>query len=758
VTVTGPEGFRRTVTQSETLRDLPIGNYAIAASEVTAEGDRYAPVSPSQSVTLVAQVVTPFTVSYAAITGRLQLSVTGVPPGLTPTIHIAGPGGYDHVAAGPELLTGLWPGTYTLSPGAIVAGGTSYLATQETQPVTVGAGATSQATVTYIASAGSLGVTIAGLPSGVPGSVVVTGPNGYRESLTGTRTLTGLAAGSYQIAAAAVTASGLTYQPAAPVQYAAVTAGNVASILVSYSAGTGVPSLDLRIDAVYLTQATQRYDGSVPLVAGRDAYLRVFALANQGNPAQPAVRVRLYHGSTLVQTYLIPAAGSGVPTMPDQGVLASSWNVLVPGALVQPGLRILADVDPDGAVPEADKGNNQFPVSGTPAPVDVRALPVFKVSLVPVLQQASGLTGTVTGANLPSFLTDLKQLLPVGASEAEIHPVYTSTAPVLQSDNANNAWSIVLNELLALRTVEGSSQYYYGVVKTAYPSGVAGIGFVGGPAQTAVGWDVFPSASAVMAHEIGHTMGRQHAPCGPAGGPDPAFPYSDGSIGVWGLKLNGLVPKPPDLADLMGYCQPAWISDYNWTGMIEYRQAGPGTSVAAGRGDGLLVWGRITPDSIVLEPAFQVPISSITGPRPGPNRLDLLASDGTVLGTVGFDALEVADLPTGRERHFAFVVPAGAGQDAVAALRVRAGTQVATRRGLAGGDPEVALGSRDRERIAVRWNAARFPMVMIRDAATGRVLSFARGGEATIRARTDEVSLQFSTGTRTISRRERLVR
>lgn len=758
VTVSGPDGFRRTVTRSETLRDLPIGNYAIAASEVTAEGDRYAPASPSQSVTLVAQAVTPFTVSYAAITGRIQLSVNGVPAGVTPTIQVAGPGGYVHTAAGSELIPGLLPGTYALSPGAVVTGGTSYLATPDTQAVVVAAGATSQASVTYVASAGSLSVTIAGLPSDVPGSVVVSGPNGYRDSLTATRTLTGLAAGLYQITAMRVTAAGLEYSPATPVQSAAVTAGKGASVLVSYSAGTGAPSLDLRIDAVYLTQATQRYDGSVPLVAGRDAYLRVFVLANQGNAAQPPVRVRLYQGSTLVQVYMIPAAAPGVPTTPDQGVLANSWNVPVPGAFVQPGLRILAEVDPDGAVPEADKGNNQFPASGTPAPVDVRALPVFKVSLVPVLQQANGLAGTVTGANLPSFLTDLRQLLPVGPSEAEIHPVYTSMAPVLQSDNGNSAWSIVLNELLALRTVEGSSRYYYGVVKTAYTSGVAGMAFVGGSAQTAVGWDAFPSASNVMAHEIGHTMGRQHAPCGPVAGPDPGFPYAGGAIGVWGLQLEGLALKPPGTSDLMGYCQPAWISDYNWTGMIEYRQSGPGTSTAAGSGDGLLVWGRITADSLVLEPAFRVPASSATGPVPGPNRLELLASDGRVIGAVGFEATEVSDLPAGRERHFAFVVPAGADQEGVAGLRVRAGNQVVTRLGQIGGDPEVALGRVDRDRVAVRWNAARYPMVMVRDPATGQVLSFARGGEARVWARTDEVSLQFSTGTRTISRRERVVR
>ncbi len=36
-----------------------------------------------------------------------------------------------------------------------------------------------------------------------------------------------------------------------------------------------------------------------------------------------------------------------------------------------------------------------------------------------------------------------------------------------------------------------------------------------------------------VAHEVGHNLDLRHAPCGGAGGPDPTFPYPDGSIGMW---------------------------------------------------------------------------------------------------------------------------------------------------------------------------------------------------------------------------------
>jgi len=208
----------------------------------------------------------------------------------------------------------------------------------------------------------------------------------------------------------------------------------------------------------------------------------------------------------------------------------------------------------------------------------------------------------------------------------------------------------------------------------------------------------------------------------------------------------------------MGYCQPTWISDYNWSAMVDYRQSGPSGSAATGAGSGLLVWGRIGPDGIVLEPVFQVPAGSGAAAAPGPNRLELLARDGSVLRSVPFDAPLVGDLEGLPERQFAFVVSAGADPGAIAGLRVRAEGRSATRLTQPGGEPELALRRIDPERVSVRWNAAGYPMAMVRDARTGRVLSFARGGEITLWARSDDLDVSLSTGTQTIHRRERVLK
>jgi hypothetical protein len=758
VTVTGPGGFSQSLTSSQTFPSLIPGSYTVSGLGVSSGGTTYFAVPSSQNVS-VAAGPSSATVTYTATTGSLAVSISGLPGGTSANVTVTGPGGFSQHLTASQTLTGLLPGTYTTTAAAVSSGGSTYAPSPPSQSNSVAGGASVNIGVAYSVSTGALSVTIGGLPGGAAASVSVTGPGSFSQSLTASQTLSGLAPGAYTVAASPVVSGGTTYNPAPPSQAAPVSAGATTPASVVYSAGGGGATLNLTVNGVYLTQATQRYDGSVPLVAGRNAYLRVFALANQANTAQPPVRVRLYHGLVLVQTYTITAPAVGVPLAVSEGTLASSWNVVVPGALVQPNLKVLADVDPSLATAESNESDNQFPLSGTPGDVDVRALPTFNLRFVPVLQQVNGLQGNVTAGNKETFLGDLKLMLPVGAYDTDIRAPYTTTAPALVSDNSNGAWSTILSEVLALRSADANSRYYYGVVKTTYGSGVAGMGYVGGSARAAIGWDHLPSGSGVMAHELGHNMGRLHAPCGGVASPDPAFPHAGGRIGVWGLDLNTLALKnPATVADLMGYCSPSWVSDYNWSAMVTYRQGGPNNAPpAAGSGSGLLVWGRITDAGVVLEPSFRVPLSG-RAPSPGAHRLELLASDGSLLQTVRFGADTVADLPGGAEVHFAFVIPLDATLDQnLAGLRVRAAGSVASRLALvASGDPAPLLTRPNARQVDVRWDAARYPMVMVRDAATGDILSFARGGSARLWTSGSDFVLQFSDGVKSVVRQRQL--
>ncbi len=218
------------------------------------------------------------------------------------------------------------------------------------------------------------------------------------------------------------------------------------------------------IDGMYITQATQTYTGGVPLVASRDGFLRVFVRANHANTWAPKVRVRWYVSGVLMRTDTIPAPTPSVPTVITEGILTSSWNLPVPGTLIQTGLSVLADVDPRNVIAEGNETNNQFPVSGTALALDVRTASPAYVTLVPV-KTSDGLTGLVNAANVDSFLTFLQKIHPIPSHVGSLHALYTTTAGPLQSDDGNNAWDQVLAELDALRTADGvpPREHYYGV-------------------------------------------------------------------------------------------------------------------------------------------------------------------------------------------------------------------------------------------------------------------------------------------------------
>lgn len=83
--------------------------------------------------------------------------------------------------------------------------------------------------------AGTLAVTVSGLPDGVAAGVSVSGPGGYSRSLTASGTLAELAPGSYTVTAAPATSGTDSYEATVTGSPAAVTAGATASVTVTYA-------------------------------------------------------------------------------------------------------------------------------------------------------------------------------------------------------------------------------------------------------------------------------------------------------------------------------------------------------------------------------------------------------------------------------------------------------------------------------------------------------------------------------------------
>lgn len=764
VTVTGPNAYSTTLGTSTTLVNLAPGSYTVSASTVASGPHRYDPVPAGQTVAIVASLASsPTTVTYALASGLLSLTVNGLPGGVQAAITVSGPNGFSQAVTGSTVLTTLTPGAYQIAASAVSSSGSTYGPSPASQTVTVQASTVAlNATVTYSLSVGSLAVTISGLPGGVSAAVSITGPGGFATSLGASQTLSGLAPGTYTVNASSVVSGGTAYTPAPTSQTRSVVAGATASATVNYSAVAAGPNLT--IDGLYITQAIQSYTGGVPLVAGRGGFLRVFAKASQANALQPAVRVRFYNGAVLLNTITIPAPSASVPTTITEGTLSSSWNTAISGALLQPGISILADVDPTNTIVESSESDNAYPVSGTPAALDVRTVTTLNVRFVPVTQSVNGLTGNVSVGNKDVYTAPMQNMFPLASIDSDVRAGYTTAAPVLLSNDGNGAWIQILSEISALRVADGSSRYYYGVVKTTYGSGVAGVGFIGG--RSAIGWDHLPSGAGVMAHELGHNFGRLHAPCGGAGGPDPLYPYPGGVIGVYGYDLSTSALKPPTRPDLMGYCSSEWISDYTYKAVLDWRTSHPfvadGSSGASAR-PSLLVWGRVENGQLFLEPAYEIVTRPALPASAGSHTIEGFAPGGERLFAYSFEGEPIADAPNAGDRTFAFAIPLdllrGRSLDR---LSLAAGSRRVERRAL-GAPGTTVLRSPQDAPVAIRVGAGSVRItwredvargVLVRDAVTGEILSFGRGGATQVRTTSTDLEVIVSDGVR--SERTRL--
>jgi len=506
-------------------------------------------------------------------------------------------------------------------------------------------------------------------------------------------------------------------------------------------AGTG-NGVNLRIETLYLVQSTQTRDGAVPLVANKDAYVRVFVVASGENTLAPAVRVRLSQNGTIQQTFTIPAPAASVPTSVDQSSFNKSWNVKIPGSMIQPGLQILADVDPTNQVSESNEQDNSFPTSGTPQALQVSALQTFRLRFIPMVQEENGRKGSITASNMDSYLTFTRKIHPVSSIDADLRDPYTVRG--LGFDPQGNTWQVAVAELDAVRVAEGSNRFYYGVVNTDYNGGgVVGIA-AGIPAGAALGWDRFPDAPITVAHEIGHDWGRRHAPCGGAGGPDPNYPYPLGMIGVYGLDVETQEVKIPSAnTDIMGYCDARfWISDYNFSAIFSYRVSHPSASVAPAV-PALVVWGRIENGVPVLEPAFEATTVPSLPETMGPYVVEARDDAGRMIFSVPFAAEPMPDV-AGDVRHFAFAVPVSIDQSAKIAtlrlvtrdkesvIRAPSGSALIGANGVRQPTQSASVMKVSPTRASVRWDASAYPLVVVRDAVTGSILSLARGGTANV--------------------------
>ena len=365
-------------------------------------------------------------------------------------------------------------------------------------------------------------------------------------------------------------------------------------------------SVVLSAPTIYLNQAIQNVHGSVPIIAGRDALLRVFVTGDQVSFYEPRVQADFYHDGEIVHSVPMHPASDLLPHEVQEGRLDRSFNAEIPGAVLQPGVEVVVELDPDGVVPTAPGSQLRIPADGT-LHLDVLSMPRLDQTIVPILLSSSpdervfSWTRGMTPEGRQVRLA--RTLLPIGEMTVTVHEPYYSSADLTTSDG----WRGMLREIRTMRVLEGQEGYYYGAVQLPSGSSFGGLGYVAYPAS------VGRPRDDTYGHELGHNMSLRHAPCGGPSGPDPDFPYANGSSGVWGYDFEHHVLVDPEFfRDLMGYCRPDWISDYHFRKAMDFRLAAEMDSrsvSAADRGPPermLLLWGSAGNGELLLEPAFMV--------------------------------------------------------------------------------------------------------------------------------------------------------
>lgn len=427
----------------------------------------------------------------------------------------------------------------------------------------------------------------------------------------------------------------------------------VAAEVASRHAGAWVRvnprSVKIEAAAVHLTQAVQTLGGDIPLIAGRSALLRVFVTGDKMNFYRPRPRATFYRSGAPIHEMRLDPATDRIPTEPEEGRLDRSFNGVVPGRVLQPGVELVVELDPDGTVPAVPGSDRRVPAEGR-LRLDVLTVPPMKLTVVPVLHAADaqavltwveGMTETSPGMEF------VRSVLPIGELELTIHEPYRTSADLTTAAG----WLGLLREIRVLRLTEQRSDYYYAAVPAPPSAPFKGVGYIGRPVGIGI-----PDLD-TFTHELGHNMGLRHAPCGLATNPDPDFPYQDGSIGVFGYETRGgstQMVDPAEYWDLMTYCDPSWISDYHFIKAMEFRREHESLILRSVDPEPtLLLWGNAGAAGLLLEPAFVLDAPPKPPTGEGPYRLE------------GFDAISqslfsFAFTPDELEHgggQFAFAIP-----------------------------------------------------------------------------------------------------
>jgi hypothetical protein len=476
---------------------------------------------------------------------------------------------------------------------------------------------------------------------------------------------------------------------------------------------------DLVVTAVEVNQSIQRANNTVPLVANRNTLVRVYAEVLSGVPLSNVV-VRLSAtrgGNPIGQIDSLPTTIPVDATRDDED---STVNFQILPSWLSGNVNLTATVDPSNAIIEPNEGNNTVVTA-----VTFNNVPDLQIVIVPINYTHSGSNDPgYYPAQSVDYITDwLMRAYPIDNVAATIRTPYNFSGNLEEADYWQNLGETgLLDRMYQLKLADGypadTPVVYYAFVPTSngssqwFYSGIAGIGWIGYRESVGLNLGNTDQTATLAGHEIGHNMGRRHAPCGNPAGVDPYFPYAGASIGEYGIDIpQGNFWTPATAVDVMSYCSPEWVSDYTYIGLYNDQMANGFALAQTAVASMIVSAGLSDSGEVSIHPTYafsSFPATAVTSEY----QVELLDEDGNLLVTQAMQLREaVEEGVSGRMLTAVIPLPA---QPAAALHIVQDGQIVASRplNNVAAFGQQTAVANREGNIITLSWGQADTPTII----------------------------------------------
>jgi hypothetical protein len=460
-------------------------------------------------------------------------------------------------------------------------------------------------------------------------------------------------------------------------------------------------TLDIDVFDMEITQGLQDLQGSIPLIAEKRTFVRLYAqpfdtAMNPPNVYPTTAKLWVYKEGVYQETLRPINNPTGVVELkqfPERTKMDDAFLFELPSEYTLEGnLRLIGEVNSDfdtPYLPETDETNNSVTMDITFEPTKDLAIVLYEITYT---HYDTGELRYPTFSDMMLVLARLRNEYPINETSYIIRNFTRSgDAPIVEDDldslNQYLAWQAIYDysggetfpfdhdTFLYEALLKDLSSRFPGV--PPFIPNYTGDGLANGiPSGAAVS---FIDRTSTFGHEIGHNFNRHHTPECDAGtgcvGPFPwgyscpgtfeEFPYNDGQLGPSEYEWLGTTPFGfshyyadghmelkyyPDVKDTMTYCS-RWMSDFTYNRIHD--RMGPDTMSGSAPaplqktsgekavGDYLLISGSIDEDpfQVNLAPVFVLPDIDYTYIEPSRALLEIVLKNdkGTELARYKFD-------------------------------------------------------------------------------------------------------------------------